>query len=318
MKIGVALCTYNGERFVATQLQSIFGQTRAPDLVTACDDASTDGTFPLLQGLASGAPCRVDLVRNPANLGYLRNFEQAIGRCDADIVVLSDQDDEWRADRLERIERAFAADPAVGAVFSDAEIVDERLASLGYGLLQALHADRAEREALSTGRLFPVLLKRNLVTGATLAFRRSWVPTVLPIPPAAVHDEWIALVIAASGSLRFLPDRLIRYRQHGGNQIGARRLTVGDRARLLATPRRAQNERVLAVMKALAGRLAGQADPATRTEVAQKIEHLERRIRLPAARLPRVPGVIAEIANARYFRYSSGWRAIVRDLLSPM
>jgi glycosyltransferase involved in cell wall biosynthesis len=318
VKIGVALCTYNGERFVAAQVKSILGQTRAPDLLVACDDASTDGTFALLQSLKASSPVRFDLVRNPANLGYLRNFEQAMARCEADIVVLSDQDDEWRADRLAQLENAFAAAPALGGVFSDAEIVDERLASLGYGVLDALHADRDEREALGAGRLFPALLKRNLVTGATLAFRRSWLPELLPIPQAAVHDEWIALVIAARGSLRFLPERLIRYRQHGGNQIGARRLTVGDRARLLAKPRRAQNQRTLEVMRALAARLTGRVDAPTLAEIEHKIAHLERRIGLPTARLGRLAGVLGEIGNARYFRYSSGWRAIVRDLLSPM
>jgi len=316
--IGVALCTYNGERFVATQLKSILGQTRPPDLVVICDDASTDGTFALLQTLKAGAPIRVELIRNAANLGYLKNFEQAIARCDADLVVLSDQDDEWRPDRLAKIEQAFAADAALGALFSDAEIVDGELKSLGYGVIDALHADREERAALASGRLFPALLKRNLVTGATLAFRRTWVTEALPIPPAAVHDEWIALLVAARGALRFLPERLIRYRQHGANQIGARRLTVGDRARLLGKPRRAQNERTLSVMQALEKRLSGKVDAATAAEIRQKIEHLERRIALPDPRLARLPRVLGEIANGRYFRYSSGLRAIVRDLVSPM
>jgi glycosyltransferase involved in cell wall biosynthesis len=320
-RFGVALCTYNGARYLREQLESIAAQTRRPDLVLACDDGSKDGTVEQLEAWAAQVPFEVRIVRNPANLGYLRNFEQAIAKCDADLIVLSDQDDEWHPEKLQRMEAFFLANADVGGVFSDAEIVDEQLATYGYGLMDALHATFQEREAVRQDNLFPVLLRRNLVAGATLAFRRSWSEIVLPIPGAAVHDEWIALIIAAFGGLRFIPERLIKYRQHSTNQIGARRLTVKDRLRLLLLSRRAQNQRVLDVMRELHRRLAGLPEAQAAgvlPEIQRKVEHMSRRVSLAQRRLLRVPLVIAETANGGYFRYSSGWRAVTRDLLSPM
>lgn len=312
MKIGVALCTYNGEHYLRAQLESIAAQTRLPDVLVACDDASQDGTLAALESWAAHAPFEVRIVRNPVNLGYLRNFEQAIERCDADLIALSDQDDCWRADKLERLEAVFRADAQAAAAFSDGEIVDEELKPLGYGLLDVLRVSGAEREAARAGRLLPVLLRRNIVAGATLAFRASWKDRVLPMPEGVVHDEWIALLTAAHGVLRFVPERLIRYRQHGANQIGARRWNLAEYYRSLQKPRRAENRRVLALMRRLRERVAG-GDPG----IDGKISHLERRVALPEMRLLRLPGIAAEFMNGRYARYSSGWRTAVRDLVSP-
>ncbi|MFY9314149.1 MAG: glycosyltransferase family 2 protein [Burkholderiales bacterium] len=312
MKFGVALCTYNGERYLRAQLESIAAQSRRPDLLVACDDASRDGTPALLEAWAAQAPFEVRIVRNPANLGYLRNFEQAVALCDADLVALSDQDDCWRDDKLEKLEAVFRTDAQAAAVFSDAEIVDEDLRPLGYGLLDVLRVSDAEREAARAGRLLPVLLRRNVVAGATLALRAGWKSRLLPMPDSVVHDEWIALFAAAHGALRFVPERLIRYRQHAANQIGARRWNLAEHYRSLQRPRRAENRRVLALMNRLRERL-GRGDPG----IEGKIAHLERRVALPPARLLRLPAIAAEYMNGRYSRYSSGWRTAVRDLISP-
>jgi glycosyltransferase involved in cell wall biosynthesis len=319
--IGVALCTYNGQRYVGNQIKSILAQTRKPDLILACDDASQDDTVAQLRDCASDTAVPFRIICNSENLGYLRNFEQAIGKCDADIIVLSDQDDCWSPDKLRKLEASFQEDSKAAAVFSDAEIVDEDLQSFGYGLLDVLRVSQAERAAARRGDIFPVLLRRNIVAGATLAFRASWKSRVLPLPDGVVHDEWIALVIAAYGAVRFLPERLIRYRQHGGNEIGARRWNVAQHLGSLGKSRRAENGRVLALMRELRKRLAGTESGNGRnvaTAIDEKIAHLERRVSLPAHRLLRVPAVAAEFATGRYSRYSSGWRTVVRDLVSPM
>lgn len=312
VKLGIALCTYNGEQHLREQLESIAAQTRRPDLLVACDDASQDGTVAVLESWAAVAPFEVRIVRNPVNLGFLRNYEQAIARCNADVIALSDQDDSWRADKLERLEAVFQADAQADAAFSDAEIVDEALMPLGYGLLDVLRVSGAERKAARAGDLLAVLLRRNIVAGATLAFRASWKDRLLPIPEGVVHDEWIALLVAAHGVLRFVPERLIRYRQHSANQIGARRLNFVELYRSLRKSRRAENNRVLVLMKRLKERLA-RSDPG----IDGKITHLGRRVTLPQAPLLRLPGIAGEFINGRYARYSSGWRTAVRDLISP-
>jgi glycosyltransferase involved in cell wall biosynthesis len=313
--IGVALCTYNGQRYVREQVESILAQTRMPDLVVVCDDASQDDTLALLRDGALDARVPFRIVRNDVNIGYVRNFAKAISLCHTDIIVLSDQDDRWRIDKLQRLEAAFREDPTSAGFFSDAEIVDENMNALGYGLLDALEVSDGDKALARSGALLPVLLRRNIVAGATLAFRSAWRDRILPIPEGAIHDEWIALVLAAYGVLRFVPQPLIQYRQHGSNQIGGRRRSFSWIARSLLRSRRTENERQLAVAQNLRERLSladlpGSAKPS----VHEKIAHLQRRSMLPQARIRRAPTIVAEVLSGRYARYSSGWRSLAQDL----
>jgi glycosyltransferase involved in cell wall biosynthesis len=103
-RISVALCTYNGERFLHQQLDSIAMQTRLPDELVVCDDRSTDRTLAIVREFAASAPYPVRVFENQANLGFAANFEGAIRRCDGDLIALSDQDDVWYPTRLERSE----------------------------------------------------------------------------------------------------------------------------------------------------------------------------------------------------------------------
>ena len=319
LTMGVVLCTFNGERYVEAQVQSIRRQTRAPEFILACDDASEDRTFALLEACAAQAGVPMRVSRNRGNLGYLRNFERGILQCQADIIVLSDQDDFWRPDKLATIEEAFLKNPQAGGVFTDAEIVDEQARPMGYGLLEALEVSARDQLQMRCGNLFPVLLRRNVVAGATCAFRASWKDRIIPVPEGAIHDEWIALVLAAHDALRFIPERLIRYRQHAANQIGARRRSVSWIFRSLLRSRRIENQRQLELMQGLAERLVASGAPTdARSAVAQKAEHLKRRVALSNSRLLRAPAVLSEVVNGRYSRYSSGWRTVVRDLVSPM
>jgi hypothetical protein len=317
--IGVALCTYNGERYVREQVRSIFAQTRLPDLLLACDDASHDGTVAALEELAAQAPFPVRIVRNSANLGFRRNFEEAISGCDADIIVLADQDDWWCPEKLEKIETAFERDPSAAAVFSDADLVDESLSFMGRTLLDALTLDGAERHSVRSGLPFRVLIRRNIVCGATVAFRAEWKAQLLPIPKNALHDEWIGLVTAAHHALRFIPEPLIRYRQHTANEIGLRSRRWQQRMHALFRPQRADVERLLELMAVLEQRLtATGAGAAALRGVQAKRAHLQRRLALPASRPLRVGAVLRELTGGQYSRFGAGWRTALRDLLVPM
>ena len=106
--LSVALCTYNGARFIIAQLESIAAQSRLPDELIICDDHSRDGTLDLVRRFAVSASFSVCVHANPKNLGSTRNFEQAVEMCKGDIIVLCDQDDVWRPDKLVRIETFLA------------------------------------------------------------------------------------------------------------------------------------------------------------------------------------------------------------------
>src|ERR1700760_1987549 len=116
-KISVALCTYNGERFLGRQLASIQQQTRLPDELVACDDCSTDRTLEILNDFAAAAGFPVNIIRNEEKLGVAANFERAIRLCQGSLIALCDQDDIWYPSRLERSEEEFVAHPDVGLVF---------------------------------------------------------------------------------------------------------------------------------------------------------------------------------------------------------
>ncbi len=105
-RISVALCTYNGERFLPQQLASMAKQTRLPDELVVCDDRSTDRTMALVREFAASSPYPVRIFENEHNLGFAANFERAIRLCEGDLIALSDQDDIWYPIRLERSEQS--------------------------------------------------------------------------------------------------------------------------------------------------------------------------------------------------------------------
>src|SRR5271156_421330 len=137
-RISVALCTYNGERFLPQQLAGIQQQTRLPDELVVCDDRSTDRTLAMLGEFAAAVSFPVEIISNTETLGSTKNFEQAIRLCGGDLIALSDQDDLWYPNRLERSEQEFMAHPQAGLVFSDADVIDDQNRPLGETLWQQL------------------------------------------------------------------------------------------------------------------------------------------------------------------------------------
>ena len=215
------MCTYNGADFIQAQLESIAEQTLQPDELIVVDDCSTDETVRLVYEFKSSTKIPVHVTVNEHQLGSTKNFEKAIRLCTGEIIALADQDDVWRSDKLLRIEQHFAAHPQVGVVFSDAEIVDQRLRSLNRRLWQEVGFDHNQKQLLRRNAL-QVLLPGWTITGATMAFRSAFNDIVLPIPTdiGAIHDGWIGAMIAAVAEVDFIDDTLIKYRQHQQQQIG--------------------------------------------------------------------------------------------------
>lgn len=217
------MCTYNGAAYLQEQLDSLDAQTRRPNELVIFDDASDDGrTREILKAFARRAKFRVRLYINQATLGSKKNFEKTIRHCRGDIILLCDQDDVWKANKLARIEEAFLSLPDVGLVFTDAEIVGENLQKIAGSLWESASFPSESQELIKQSNFFQALLRGNVVTGATLAFRSTLRRLVLPIPEETIlqHDAWIALIISAVAPLFFLNEPLIKYRQHAGQQIG--------------------------------------------------------------------------------------------------
>ena len=318
MTISVALCTYNGAPYLEEQLASIATQTRQPDEVVVCDDCSHDDTVAIIRAFAAGAPFPVRLYRNDINLGFTRNFDQAIGYCAGDLIALADQDDVWHATKLALIEARLSESPQIGMVFSDAEVVGSELQPLGYGLWESVGFTAADQRRFREGRGFDVLLKNNVVTGATLAFRSRHKNLFLPISTQWVHDEWIALLISATAEVACIEQPLIKYRQHA-NQIGARKRTYLQRVLTATSESRDIFLSAMGRFEAVDVRLVESgiplADRQAHLKLLGKIHHLQTRGGIPNRTWPKLALILRELRSGRYHQYSFGFRSAIADFL---
>jgi hypothetical protein len=254
----------------------------------------------------------VRLVVNEANLGYRRNFSQAISLCTGDIIFLSDQDDVWLPEKVARIMDVFAKRPDVDLVFSDATLVHEDLSPVGYTMWQSIEFNEERKRMVREGQFLRLLLNWSVVTGATAAIRSRIRERILPVPGKWVHDAWIATVIAATGTADFVEEPLILYRQHESQLLGGRRLSIPER---LAQAKRRDAAHFLDLANdytALRDRIR---DPEALRLIEGKIGHSRLRAAVRQDRIRFVPRVVQALLSGRYHRYSLGVRSAIEDLL---
>lgn len=317
--ISVALATYNGERFVEEQLRSILAQDPRPTEIVVADDGSTDDTLEIVARIAAEVPGVVRVLEPGARLGVAANFARAIAACTGELIALSDQDDVWHSSRLTGLSRALDEQPGRLLVHSDARIVDARGVPSGatlFGLLEIAEADLLAEEA---GDGFDVLLRRNLVTGATTLLRTELREAALPIPPGWLHDEWLAVIAAATGGVSVVRDALTDYRQHGANEVGVTRRTLRHKIDRVLSPRGDRIVGLASRTQSLVERLTALEVAPHRIEAARhKLRVETRRAGLPRVRLLRLPGVLGLLLRGDYARYTSQGNAeVLRDLLQP-
>ncbi len=315
----VALCTFNGERYLEQQLASIAAQTRHPGELVACDDGSTDGTLAILHRFAATAPFPVSIHSNDHNLGSNRNFEQAVMLCRGERIALCDQDDLWLPHKLECCERAFAAHPELGLVFTDGDIIDAAGQRTGSRLLQNFQFSEQSRLRLEHGDYLP-LVRYRFVTGATVVFRADLRSYCFPVAGEWTHDGWIAAIVACLAEIRFIDEPLILYRQHAAQQIGVGpgRSRRRDRVRALVHDHwlgidwhRNALEEVLDAVARIPPPLVRE----TATDFARQRDFLHMRLTLPRQRWWRLSHLLPFLKE--YPRRASGARSIAMDLLLP-
>ncbi|MDQ3254902.1 MAG: glycosyltransferase family 2 protein [Acidobacteriota bacterium] len=321
-KISIALCTYNGARYLAAQLDSIAAQHRPPDEIVICDDRSDDGTVEISKRFASHAPFRVHLHVNERNLGSTKNFEKAVDLCEGDIIAFCDQDDVWREDKLMQIEAAFSASPRAGAVFSDAELVNENLEPLGHSLWQAINFSRARQKRFVGDRSVEALLKYlSLSHGMAMAFRTVYKTAILPFPARFGHDNWTASIIAVLSDLSFIQQPLTKYRQHTSQQVG---LPTHSRWKGKLTGVQATAPASYLTQVDLFTSACQRVEDLGMAErhreklglLQAKAEHMLLRANIPTrGRWQRWPVVLKELVGFRYHRYSNGVLSAAKDLV---
>lgn len=206
MKISVCLATYNGAEYLQHQIQSILDQIRLSDELIVVDDCSQDASGQIVKSFADQ---RVRLIRNETNLGVFSTFERALRASSGDILFLSDQDDIWLPEKVEKVVSAFATRPSVTMVISDAEVID----ALGGIIARSFFGQRG---AFSPGLVHNFV--KNKYLGCTMAFRRAMLAHFLPIPSdVPMHDMWFGLLNAIYGRTLYIDQPLIQYRRHASN-----------------------------------------------------------------------------------------------------
>lgn len=316
LRSAVVMATYNGGLYVEEQLRSIAGQTRSPDCLVIADDGSTDGTLAIVRRMVPQMPCPVSIIEGGQRLGPIGNFERALTDVDADIVFLSDQDDVWEPEKIATVMHRFQDDPQVGGIFTNGTILSGDPELRKRSLWDSV-GFTARLQRRWQGDPLGVLLRRNVVTGASVAFRADLLPVLLPFPKSGWHDLSIAVLIASVSRFEPCPEPLITYRLHGANAAGvptgSRRSRVVDRDGHLANLTRQQRH-----WGDLRDRLVAYGAPErTLVRIDAKLLHLARRAALPDRRLSRVRPAVRELLRGGYDTYAAGSWSLVRDVVGP-
>lgn len=208
-KISVAMATYNGEKFIKEQLDSILKQTIPFDELIIRDDCSTDNTWKLLLEYAS-KDTRIKLTKNQHNIGLVKNFELAIRDCSGDYIALSDQDDVWLNNHL-AILISNIGNKAI--CLADAEIIDENGIRSSKTLSYCESRDYTPEN--DTQKAYTTFFYRGWFQGASMLLRKSFVEEALPIPDINIyHDFWFGCLACFIGGINYTPEIITLYRRH--------------------------------------------------------------------------------------------------------
>jgi rhamnosyltransferase len=217
LSISVALTTFNGERFLKEQLDSLADQSTKPDELVAIDDGSSDGTVDILMTFAQNAYFPVRVILNQNRLGYRMNFMKAAAACACELIAFCDQDDIWARDKLLLMQQSFD-DPNVLLTFHNSTFIDEGGSRIGTLF--------SRREAIYAPLTIPpwtiVPGHTQLVRRSLLRFTRLHSFSIDPYDPdwPMPHDQWFLFWASVLGKIVYLPQCLAQYRLHGTNASG--------------------------------------------------------------------------------------------------
>lgn len=224
MKISVALCTYNGEKFIRQQLDSIVHQVLPVSEIIVSDDCSTDNTMAIVKEFADRftsiswiISCNSDL-----RLGVLRNFERALLLCTGDIIFLSDQDDIWLPNKTEQIVSTFNNNNKTQLIFSDALLIDECGNILSsYSLFDVVGLSTLKNH-WNAGLEFEIENMGQRLLGCTFGIKKELINKTIPFINRTdlLHDAQLAMNAVIHNTVYMLPERLMYYRIHSNNTVG--------------------------------------------------------------------------------------------------
>ena len=211
--VSIAMTSYNGSKFIEKQLNSLCNQTYKNFEVVICDDCSTDETVQIISKFKE--KLKINLIENQKNLGMVKNFEKSISLCKGEFIALCDWDDIWLPQKIEILVSKIEN---YSLVFSDAALIDSN-----DNVIQNSFRKYSKIKTIS-GKPLLHLFFANYVTGCMTLFTRELAQKSIPIPDGErFHDWWIATVATKVHGIKAIDDKLILYRQHSSNEVGAKK-----------------------------------------------------------------------------------------------
>ncbi|PLW80815.1 glycosyltransferase family 2 protein [Candidatus Woesearchaeota archaeon] len=206
--VSIAMTTYNGEKYLKEQLDSIFNQSYKNLEVIVCDDCSNDKTVEILEEYSKNFGLKY--FSNENNLGFKKNFEKAISLCTGDFIALADQDDIWEKHKIEILVKNIGV---CSLIHSASSLIDENS-----NFISPLWIKQDNFKYS-----FEKMIFGNTITGCTTLFKRELLKDFSPIPSGEkYHDWWLALLATKNNGITYVNEPLVKYRQHSSQDTGAR------------------------------------------------------------------------------------------------
>ena len=223
--IDILLATYNGEKYVKEQIDSILNQSYKNIRLIISDDCSTDKTREIIEEYRKKDK-RIKIYMQEKNLGVVKNIEFLLKQVESPYYMLADQDDYWMPGKVEKTLERLKEEGA-DLAFGDLEVVDEQLNTIYESFNDYMLLTRKIKKYINTYKLNYLY---NCVTGCTILAKKETIEEILPLPTTSkrvIHDHWIGLIVSLNGKLAYVEEKYIKYRQHGNNQVGTQKISHG-------------------------------------------------------------------------------------------
>lgn len=223
--IDILLAAYNGERYIKQQIDSIVSQTYSNWRLIIKDDKSTDATLEIIKEYEKKFPGKIIVKDSIKNSGSAKqNFMSMLELAEAEFIMFSDHDDVWLPDKIkvtlktmEKMVAKYGKETPL-LIHGDLIVVDKDLNTLAQSMFYQQNLD-------SKKVLFNDYLVQNNITGCTMMINRALVNKIRQFPREYImHDWWFGLIASAFGKVQFMNHKLIKYRQHGNNEVGAKNI----------------------------------------------------------------------------------------------
>ncbi len=328
MKISVGICTYNGERFIAEQLESVIHQSVKPDEIVVSDDYSSDETVKIVQEVLSSSKIKYQIIENKTHQGIRKNFEKVFRQCTGDVIFSCDQDDIWLESKIEEFLPFF--EDGYDFVYSNSCLVDVQRNIIEPDCWKYYGVDFS---SIGINQYRILTLTNRTLSGYNMAFSRKLLQKTLPFPEHFIHDDWIALCSSWFGSIKFIDNPLTEYRIHGSNisgfsrktleqksndqkQISKRRRLFSDELYFASPDTYFGNAHLYLASKVFLERMGDYIDDNFRTLTNDFIEFREHILKCtPKHRLLAIYSLTKELLAGRYRQFRGKSKRFIKDVV---